>query len=95
MPQIPNLPADLVTAPGVEMIPPPVQLLPSMDAIVMDAVKNLPTDEDGLFTVWVSTTKGVNLAHVQRVGTHAEIVSYVGKSWGKPLDAGVAVKVHW
>jgi hypothetical protein len=63
--------------------------------MVQQAVKNLPTEEDGLFTVWVSTTKGVNLTHVQRVGKHAEIVSYIGKSWGQPISAGIAATVHW
>ena len=63
--------------------------------MVKEAVTNLPASDHALVTVWVSTTKGVNLAYVQRVGEHAEIVSYVGKSWGKPIEAGISGQIHW
>lgn len=92
---IPNLPAKLLGTPGVEMMMPPTSILPSVTRMVTDAVSNLGTNENGLFTVWINTTAGVNLAHVQRVGGHAEVVSYVGKSWGEPIEAGIAARIHW
>lgn len=93
MPQILNLPTELIPKPGVEMNAPPVALIPSITDMVTRAVANRSPDKDGLFTLWVDTTAGVNLAHVQRIGGQVDVLFYVGKTWGKPITAGVAA--HW
>jgi hypothetical protein len=95
MPQIPNLPADLVHKVGVQMIPPPPDLLPSVNQMITTAIAQLPRGENGAFTAWIDTSEGVNGALVQRFGDHIDIVLYFGQTWGTPIRAGIAARVHW
>jgi len=37
----------------------------------------------------------VNLALATKVGEKVNIVSWLGKSWGQPVEGGVAVQVHF
>lgn len=91
---IPNLPEEFQAMRGVVMNAPPQEVLAQTNTMIRDAVAQLGKDERGVLT-WIATTEGVNLALVQKVNDHVEVFGYVGKSWGKPLAAGIAARLHW
>jgi hypothetical protein len=93
----PDLVATVPGAPvakGVSMNPPPASILEAVTKQVHDAVATLPPGGKGAL-VGVATTTGVNLAVVAKVGTHIDVTSWIGKSWGQPVAGGAAVQVHW
>lgn len=94
MPEIPGLPDHLVGQHGVEMMPPPAQFLEQTNTMIHDAVAKLGPG-DKFMTAWVLTSKGVNSALVTRVNDHIEIVGYIGKSWGAPIEAGIGGVWHF
>lgn len=94
LPAIPGLPAQYADLPSVAMVPPPAYLLADTSRFVTEAVAALPNGEKGRLT-WIATTKGVNLALVDKVNDHVNVTAWIGKSWGQPIAAGVAGEVHW
>lgn len=100
MPQsIPNLPAELVGAPGVEMNPPPAQFLEMTNTIIKDAAAQMRPEDKAVLT-WIATRDGsgrisTNLAAVARLGDTGqfEITAYIGKTWGTPVSAGIVTGV--
>lgn len=98
MPDIPGVPEQLVTAPGVQMNAPPAQYIDQPLGVIGAAVAKLGPGEKGKL-VWVATLRGkqvsVNVAVVNKFNEHFEVVAYVGKDWGKPLEAGIVGHVRW
>lgn len=91
---IPNLPDHLRAEHGVQMNPPPPDLMGPTQRIIENALKTAKF-EDGQTTAvtWILTTKGVNTAVVKRF--HDGKVDFdgafwFGKTWGAPIEAGVA-----
>lgn len=80
---------------GVVMNPPPHQFIDAVNQSITEFVNATlrPGDRGGI--VAVGTTKGVNLAVVQRVGSGGEIVAYVGKTWGEPIEGGLLWRQRW
>ena len=91
---IPGLPEQFSEFPGVQMQAPPASLLASTTKFVMDAANTLQPHEHGAL-VFVATTKGVNAAVVHRFHERFAVVGWLGKEWGKPLEAGVAGSLRW
>lgn len=80
---------------GVLTNPPPLTWATEInDSITKFVNATIAADERGGL-VAIATTKGVNLAVVQRTGKNSEIVAYIGKTWGEPLDAGVQWRQRW
>jgi len=82
------------TASGVAFNQPPAEFLSETNSMIRDAVANIGKGDKFLF-VGVVTDKGTNAAAVQKLGDHIEIVEYIGKTWGKPLEAGIAGVWHF
>lgn len=81
---------------GVELNAPPPHLFRDISASMEAFAATLkPGEQGGL--VGIATTKGVQIAVVQKVGGAGTVVAWVGKSsgWGEPLDAGLAWKLTW
>jgi len=100
MPTIPDLPAHLKTSPGVDMTTPPIEWLQPTTHMIMDAVKNADFGEGKHVVVtWIATTEGVNAAVVAKVIESEKIdfkvVSWVGKKWGAPIEAGIAGQISF
>jgi hypothetical protein len=79
---------------GVAVMAPPEALLPSIAAAVAKACEAIPAGRTGAL-VAIADTKGANLAVVQRIGTHVEIMGWIGKSWGEPIAGGASVHASW
>jgi len=102
MPQIPGLPEELIPTKGVEMRTPPTAFIQPATSLIESAMASLPRDSKG-HLVWIAQKvgdeKSVNAAIVNRVGGHAEVVLWIGKSWGTPESAGLGVgtagRIHW
>lgn len=94
MPNIPNLPPELVDREGVEMTLPPPTLLPTIRDYIDNAAAVLKPGERGRL-VWIADTHGVNVAVVNKVNEHIEIAAFVGKRWGQPYAAGLVGQIHW
>ena len=95
---IPNLPEHLANDPtkkGVEMLPPPAHLMTETNKLISDAVAQIGKDKRTMLTVWVDTSLGVNAALVSKVNDNVEILGYFGRVWGKPISAGVAMRVSF
>jgi hypothetical protein len=86
---------ELQTSPEVTNTPPPAEHLEKTNTMIRDAVRQLGAGKNGMFTVLVDTTHGINGAYVQRAGDHVTIVSYLTKRWGEPVAAGVAATLDW
>lgn len=94
MPNIPDIPDHLSDAPGVAMNVPPPEYLSDTTQIIADAVAQLGPNDRGIMT-WVATTKGVNLALVDKINDHIDVIAFIGKDWGHPVEAGLVGRVHW
>lgn len=92
--QIPNLPEQFEDMKGVVMSSPPLEVYAKTNTMIRDAVASLGENEHGAL-VWVATTEGVNIAVVHKVNSNMDITAYVGKTWGAPLQAGIAARIHW
>ena len=79
---------------GVEMRPPPAVYLDQTSSLIADAVQRLGKDERGVIT-WVVTTKGLNLAVVDKINDHVTVTAWIGRHWGEPIEAGIAGCVQW
>lgn len=79
---------------GVVMEPPPGQYISETTRIIEDAVAHLGPNDRGILT-WVATTKGVNLALVDKINDHVDVSAFIGKNWGSPLEAGVVGRISW
>ena len=88
----------LTTSKGVAMNPPPAEIFGTVNRMVTDTVLAMPADSK-VALVGIATEKNgqknVNLALAVRAGSHVEIVSWLGKSWGEPVAGGVAVQVRF
>lgn len=91
MANIPNLPEHLQDAPGVEMTPPPLPILNRATEMISQITQAMP---DGNGLTWIAMRKDgqtiLNLAAVQRKGEHFEVVEWIGKTWGEPVEVGIA-----
>jgi hypothetical protein len=94
MPQIPNLPIDLRGEHGVQMIPPPAEIMGQTQTLIRDAIANIKPGKNGAFTLWIEHERGgqkeVNAAFVTRIGDDLNFVTWVGSKWGTPTAAGVS-----
>jgi hypothetical protein len=79
---------------GVALNPPPPHLFRDISESVDKFAQTLKADEHGGF-VGIATTKGMNIAVVQRINQHSTVVAYVGKSWGEPIEGGLMWKLTW
>jgi len=52
-----------------------------------------PNTRGGLATV--ATNKGVNAVLFTKINDKVEIDAWIGKTWGEPIEAGVAAKIIW
>lgn len=99
MPQIPNLPPHLAQFKGVEMTPPPPSIRDAATKMITDLTQGMRDEEKFMFT-WIAQRDGagntsVNLAAVQRVGDHVQVVEWFGKTWGEPYEVGIAGKISF
>lgn len=98
MPDIPEIPGHLVSAPGVQMNPPPAELMDQTMGIIGNAVSRLKDGERGKL-VWIASSVGeqisVNLAVVNKFNDHFEIAGWIGKTHGQPIVAGIVGHVSW
>jgi len=79
---------------GVALQAPPAEHYGRISQAVDAFAQTLAPEQRG-GAVGIATTKGVNLAIVQRVGGRSAIVGWVGKSWGEPIEGGLAWKLRW
>lgn len=83
---------------GVALNPPPASILAQATKMVSDAMTDIPPGERGSL-VAIATKQGdavnVNLAFAVKANDHIDIVTWVGKSWGEPVAAGVVGRVHF
>jgi hypothetical protein len=79
---------------GVAFNRPPIEVFEQTNQMIHHAVSQIGKGDKFLF-VAVATTKGTNVAAVQKLGDHVEIVEYIGKTWGEPLSAGVSAAWHF
>jgi hypothetical protein len=93
-PAIPGVPATFGALPSVQMVPPPALMLGEVSSMVKAAAKDLAEGEKGKLT-WIATTKGINLAIVNKVNDHVVITGFIAKNWGRPLEAGLMGTVSW
>ena len=89
--------AGLETSTGVAMNPPPQAILGQVSRMVIDAAKTIPEGSRGAL-VGIATADpdgkvNVNLAVAVKAGDHVRIISWLGKSWQKPVEGGAAVQV--
>lgn len=106
MPDIPGIPASLVSAPGVQMNAPPAQYMEQTLGVISAAVAQLKPGEQGKL-VWVANTYrtatgrtkvGVNAVIVNRFDGEKvdfEVTAWLGAKWGEPVEAGVAGAISW
>ena len=98
MPEIIDLPEPFVNAPGVQMTPPPQELIPSIMGAISKATSNLNEDEKAKL-VWIAQThngkQSVNAALVVKAPAGIEVIGWFGKTWGEPIDAGIAGQKTW
>lgn len=91
---VPGVPS----AKGVALNPPPPSILAQATAMVREAMKEVPDGERGSL-VAIATKQGeavnVNLAFAVKANDHVDIVTWIGKSWGEPVSAGVVGRVHF
>lgn len=91
---VPGLPSDK----GVALNPPPATILSQATQMVRAAMAQVPDDERGSL-VAIATRQGdainVNLAFAVKVNNHTDVVTWIGKSWGEPVSAGVLGRVHF
>lgn len=84
---------------GVQQLAPPASILDAVNKQVHDAFAALPPDASGaLVAIATRDADGkstANLALVTRVGEHANVTAWIGKSWGAPVAGGAAVQIHW
>jgi len=79
---------------GVAMNPPPASVIGEVNRMVSDALAQIPDGERaqlvGIATKDLRTGEThVNLALAAKVGSHVEVLTWFGKSWGTPVAAGV------
>lgn len=77
------------------MSAPPGVALERTNSLIRDAVNQIAEGKSGIFTAWVNTTSGVNMALAKKVKDDVHVVAYFGKKWGEPIEAGVALQVHF
>lgn len=79
---------------GVELNAPPPKYFADISASVDKFAQTLKAGEEGGM-VGIATTKGVNIAVVQRINSHSTVVAYIGKTWGEPIEGGLMWKLTW
>lgn len=81
---------------GVELNAPPPHLFRDISESVEAFASTLKAGEQGGL-VGIATTKGGQIAVVQKIGGAGTIVAWIGKAngWGEPLDAGLAWQIKW
>lgn len=98
MPDIPMLPDHLRSAPGVMMTPPPPEIMPQVTGMITRAVAQLGANERGKL-VWIAQKNGgqvsVNAAIVHKVNDNVVISAWLGKTWHRPIEVGIAGSVSW
>lgn len=86
------------SAKGVALNPPPASILAQATKMVSDAMKDIPPGERGSL-VAIATKQGdavnVNLAFAVKANDRVDVITWVGKSWGEPVAAGVVGRVHF
>lgn len=96
MPDIPGLPPELVASKGVEMTPPTGEALTKATSLIDQAMATVRDGEKGAL-IWIAQRQGdqtsVNLAYAHKVGEHVEVTAWIGKTWGEPIDAGIAGRI--
>lgn len=93
----PNIPGTPSTG-GVALNAPPAHLLADTTKFVREAMAEVPDGEHLVAVANVSQYSGktnVNLALAVKAGTHVDVVTWIGKSWGAPVSAGVLGRVHF
>lgn len=83
---------------GVALNAPPASILADATRMVRDAMAQVPEGEHGSLVAIATEQDGkvnVNLALATKIGTHVEVVTWIGKSWGTPVAAGVMGRVHF
>ena len=92
-----NVPG-VASAQGVALNAPPPAIFADVMQRVTDTVQAMP-EGSKVALVGIATetngVKNVNLALAIRAGTHVEIVTWLGKTWGAPVDKGVALRWHF
>lgn len=98
MPETPQLPDHLRDAPSVQFNPPPTHYMDQTLGVIGAAVARLDPNEKGKL-VWIAHKKdgkvSVNAAVVNKFNDNFEVVLWVGKTWGRPIEAGVAASLSW
>lgn len=84
---------------GVAMTPPPASILSDVNRMVTEAMATIPADKKGAL-VGIATLAPdggvhVNMALATKVGSKVSVISWVGRSWGKPIEGGAAVQVSF
>jgi hypothetical protein len=80
---------------GVAFNEPPSNLLASIERQIQMAATAIPAGARGAL-VGVATESGVNAALVIKAGHGWDTVTWIGKSWGAPIEGGAMVrKVLW
>ena len=82
---------------GVALNKPPASILGEATRMISEAMVHVPEGEHGTLVAIATETDGkinVNLAFAIKAGKHVEVVTWIGKSWGTPVSAGVVGRVH-
>ena len=91
---VPGIPS----AKGVALNAPPPAIFANVMQMVTDTVAGMPP-KSKVALVGIATQKdgqtNVNLALAIRAGHNVEIVSWLGKTWGDPVEKGVALRWHF
>lgn len=81
--------------PGAATVAPPLSLLPVLNKQIDEAINSLPADSAGNLLINVETTRGINIAYVQKLNDVWTVTAWFGKSWGGPVHAGATVRAAW
>ena len=82
------------TASGVLMTTPPARLIPDLRASMDRALAAL-SDNTGTAVVGLVTERGVNAAVVARGANGWRVETWIGKTWGGPVEGGAFVVKAW
>lgn len=78
--------------PGVKMNEPPPEISTSISTMVEDHLRG--TSHTGA-VLGVATTKGFNVVVAKKKDDRFVIETWIGKSWGSPLEAGIKGIVYF
>lgn len=94
-----QLPERLQGLQGVQFNPPPPEFIGQTTSMLADAVKNIKVDKNGTLMFVANHREGktsLNYAIVvQTDDGDLKVMHWLGKTWGRPLEVGIAATLSF